>query len=701
MENIITKKAITYSLLAHIKNSGLLLEGPLDVFIPVVKKGLCFMNTSKQQYKGANISEIKNVIEELYGIDIPLPVLRSILKKIAKEINTEIETIFILNNDDSFWIKDFVFEDYNDEIERSKKEIQNLQDLFKEFCKINNFDDHDNNCIIKFIEKNKVSISSYLANSPKINGTDYTMAALFVDYFKNLPSVYLQIKNLYLGSILTCYLDYVPTSAKMGITLLLDTNFIVSLLDLNTPESTHTCQKLIEVCKRLGYKFLVLKDTIEETKGLLSFKSNNYDKAIITKYINREDIYNACERRKLTPVDLDRIADNLENTLLSLGVVTIPYTDKLRNRAKLTREYKLLKPYRNSEKAALHDAMAITYVKDTRGKNIKEFEKVNCWFVNNSISHDSDRESIDALLNSTKNQYQPEVIKADDLLNILWLSTPSINTELANNELVDIGLTSLVAFTLNESLPKARVIKELDENIQKYKGANFTDKDVLLLSTRITKRQIQNVETLNELAKKDTIKFAERIKEEAKRQEIIENERAANIEQLLKRLSLKVEELEVHKNKVTERISLQKKRELEASNDLIRKQNEEIIKLKKERINSENKMRKKKRDEFIKKQLWKWRKKTWILLIIFSLFFVGCITWICVLCDGNITAINSKLNELYQNKILSLIVSFMLFIANMFIIKLLYDKYYNYSNIENYKKNIKIPDEFEPLSENQ
>lgn len=246
MNSQITKKAITYSLLAHIKNSGVLSGGPLDVFIPLVKKGLHFMNTNKQQYKGANISEIKAVIEEQYVIDIPLPVLRSILQKLAREINTETEIIFVLNNDDSFWIKDYVFEDYDEQIEKSKKEVQGLQNLFKEFCKISNLDPEQNNCIIKFIEKNKLAISSYLANSNKANGEDYSVAAQFVDYFKNLPSVYSQIRSLYLGSILTCYLEYKPSDAKMGVTLLLDTNFIVSLLDLNTPESTHTCQKLLD-----------------------------------------------------------------------------------------------------------------------------------------------------------------------------------------------------------------------------------------------------------------------------------------------------------------------------------------------------------------------------------------------------------------------------------------------------------------------
>jgi hypothetical protein len=185
----------------------------------------------------------------------------------------------------------------------------------------------------------------------------------------------------------------------MNVTLLFDTNFIVSLLDLNTPESTHTCKKLLEVCKKIGYEFKVLNDTIEETRNLLNSKANNIDNAVIIRHINKEDIYNACERRKLTRTDLDRITDNLETSIVDFGINIIPHTESLFKKAKFSNEFSLLKQYRNSDRAALHDAAAIIYVKEKRGKRIKEFENVNCWFVNNSITHENDSESFNVIDN--------------------------------------------------------------------------------------------------------------------------------------------------------------------------------------------------------------------------------------------------------------------------------------------------------------
>lgn len=697
-----TKKAVAYSLLAHVKTSGILADGPVDIFIPLVKKGLHFMNTNKGQYKGETISEIKNIIEENYGIDIPIPVLRSILKKIASEVNKE-EKIFELYQDDSFWIKNYVFEDFDEHIEKSKKEIHVLQDMFKKFCQINNVDYNENSCIIKFIEKNKVSISSYLANTKRINGNDFTTAALFVDYFRNFPQIYSQIKNLYLGSMLTCYLDFEPTDTKMDVTLLLDTNFIVSLLDLNTEESTHTCNKLLEICHKIGYKFRVLKDTIEETRALLAFKAKNYDKDIITKYINREDIYNACERRNLNGVDLDRISDNLENTLLEKNVIVIPHTDKLKNKARLSNDYEVLKKYRNTDKAALHDAMAITYVKDTRGKRIKQFENINCWFVNNAISHDIDNEGIDALLNTKENEFQPEEIKADDLLNILWLSKPNVDMELANNDLVDMGLTSLIAFTLNESLPKARIIRELDDNIQKYKKTDFSDRDVLLLATRIANRQVQNIEGLNDLAKNDSNKFADRIKEEARKQDAVEKERAEKFDKLFEELKDKIQGLDERRKRVEENLTAKKEEEIgqvaAKSKILLSEKDKEIERLKLKNLNAENRRREEQRDDYINRKVKVWKRNSFIWLCICILAFIIALLWLFAECDYDFGKMDNKIKVLSQNAIIAGLLSLFMLIINSFVIKCFYDRFFNHSNIENYKKSIQIPNEYKPLRE--
>lgn len=535
----ITRRAITYSVLAHISSSAKLAKGQLDVFVPIVKKCLHHISDGKAEIKGANISEIADRIVTDWQIEIPVPVLRTILTQISKEFDCDEDSKpFVLNNDDSFWIKRFIFADFDAEIKESEHNVKELQNAYLKFCKIQNIQSEDGKGVIRFIEQHKDTLAHYLRNSNCPDKTDYSLPAKFIEYFKPIKPLYEEIRDLYLGATISCAIGYQFNGLKNDVTLLLDTNFIISLLDLNTPESTRTCSKLLEVCKKSGYSFLILPETKEEIQSLLEFKSRSLDKVALQKNVNKEDVFCACERRGLNSADLMRISDNIEDSLTKFSIRILPNSTTLKNKAKFSNEYQTLKTYRNNDKAALHDAMAIMYVREKRGgKAVKSFEKVNCWFVNNSITHDFEHSAIENIIRGNSSENQPEIIKADDLLNILWLSAPSIRSEVSSDEMVDIGLTTLVAHTLNKSLPKARIIRELDENIQKYKTEDITDRDVYLLSVRIANNQVKDIEELNTLAVKDTVEFNCRVKEEARKQAEIENEQREQLNKLYSELS--------------------------------------------------------------------------------------------------------------------------------------------------------------------
>lgn len=535
----ITRRAITYSILAHISSSAKLAKGQLDVFVPIVKKCLHHISDGKAEIKGANISEIADRIVTDWQIEIPVPVLRTILTQISKEFDRDEDSKpFVLNNDDSFWIKRFIFADFDAEIKESEHKVKELQNAYLKFCKIQNIQSEDGKGVIRFIEQHKDTLAHYLRNSDCPDKTDYSLPAKFIEYFKPIKPLYEEIRDLYLGATISCAIGYQFDSLKNDVTLLLDTNFIISLLDLNTPESTRTCSKLLEVCKKSGYSFLILPETKEEIQSLLEFKSRSLDKVALQKNVNKEDVFCACERRGLNSADLMRISDNIEGALTKFNIRILPNSTTLKNKARFSNEYRTLKAYRNNDKAALHDAMAILYVREKRGgKAVKSFEKVNCWFVNNSITHDFEHSAIENIISGNSSENQPEIIKADDLLNILWLSAPSIRSEVSSDEMVDIGLTTLVAHTLNKSLPKARIVRELDENIQKYKSEDITDRDVYLLSVRIANNQVKNIEELNTLAVNDTVEFNCRVKEEARKQAEIENEQREQLNKLYSELS--------------------------------------------------------------------------------------------------------------------------------------------------------------------
>nr|WP_289099421.1 hypothetical protein [uncultured Alistipes sp.] len=655
-------KVITYSLLAQIRNSGNFVNSSVEIFVPIVKYALYKLITQSGVYKGASITEISTWICQYFGLDFPPAVLEKILLKIGQEINTSEELKLQVYRDGSFWIKNYSFEEFNDIYETNRQQVELVQTMFKQFCDINDVKKDSYNTIFDFVNLNKLKISNYLANRDySVNGSKFSIEAQFVEYFRNIPGCYEVIRKIYLGSILSCYLsEYEPQDKMMSdVELLLDTNFIVSLLDLNTPESTTTCRQLLKIASSFGYSLRVLKETIKETTDLLLKKAEYFDKSFLPKLINPEDIYKACERRNLNRNDLERIADNLENILVDeYSILQIPYTVKYQNLAKSSTEYAEFKKIRNTDFAALHDIMALYYVREKRGKKkIKHFEDVNCWFVNNAINHDNSD-----YVGYKLRGYQPEIIRADELLCVLWFIKPDIGNGDLTDGVVDTNLNALISCTLNSSLPQASIIKELDDNIQKYKDASISDKDILRIATRITTHQLKNIEELNEIAESDSKQFVQKLKEEADKQKQEDDKRIARFEDVLKkleRLSSKPSDIEVEKRK---------------------------------RFKLINENRERDRNGYIKKQICKWRLKTW--------YWVGGITVILLVCLACYLVLPSTegIDCFLQKKSISLIGAFILGVFDLFVIKNLYDKYCNHSNINAFKMNIIVPEELKNLN---
>ncbi len=688
------KKIVTYSLLAHINNTGTLSKGLIEIFIPLAKRAISILN-SEGIYSGKNISEIQSKINVLYSIDIPVTVLKLILHKISEEVNDESDNKFLLYKDGAFAIKNYVFTEFDSLIEKKQKEIEEIENLFKQFCEISEIPKADYTSIFTFLEKNKIFISKYLSeNTTKSNGNDYSIEAQFVDYFKKIPTVYDRIKDLYLGTIISTYIEYASPKIESDVELLFDTNFIVSLLDLNTPESAHSCRKLISIANHHGYKLTVLIDTIEETVRLLNRRSESFNEYFLTKKINPEDIYNACDRRKLSKTDLEKIADGLSDTLSKeYGIYIIPNTEKYRNIAKFSKEYIALKDYRNNDVAALHDATALYYVRDKRNnKKYKSFDRVPCWFVNNATSSVfNDTENSEK---TQKNDYQPEIIKVDILLNILWLSNPNFDSATNGKDISETGLSCLVSSTLIATMPKNAIIKELDDNINKYASEDLSAEQVVRVAKRIANKQIVNLTGLNDLAKEDKEKFIKTLQKEAEKQKEIETKRIAQIENIITELSKETAKAR-DRNRTAEELKNENqllKEKLLDSNSKQKSFEVELNVLKQKELKRAENELKQKLEDFYNKEIFKWRKRSWIEFAISIIVFSLPILYFLQLTNWNLNQANEVITKLVSNVIISSIISLIGLIFSGVIIKSLFDKYRNHSNIKAFKENLRIPD---------
>jgi hypothetical protein len=508
-----TRKIAAFSLLAHINDNNIGLKSFDDIFIPLIKSALCKLNQSGIK-SGQSISEIKNIIDTMFFLDIPIPLLKKFLLSISNEVIKNPDSQFVIHKDGSFQMNKFIFADYEEELLTKESEIEDVEKLYKTYLKSNNIDPETQPSIFDYIDQNRLALSKYFAyQQPTPLDIEYVHQANFINSVKPNKAVYEILRRVYLGSLISAYLEVDIGAPKSKVELLLDTNFIIGILDLNSPEATHTCRKIIEICDRLGYTKSVLPFTLEETELLIERKALLLENAFFQGYLDPESIYNAVRRRGISKTQLQQIGNNLKHILVEeYKINLIGNDDRFRNLARYQYSdiYEFYKNLRGSVGfSALHDTTAIAYVKEKRAKVIKgDVLKANCWFVTNT--------PYNLKMPDTKG-YLPEIIRAEEILNILWLTNPNVTTLISSSELSTLGLTRIVSSTISYSLPSPKVLRDLDENFNAYAGSTITADDAVMVASMIARKKINNPETLNRLASGDSDNFISAVKEYADR----------------------------------------------------------------------------------------------------------------------------------------------------------------------------------------
>lgn len=527
------KKVAAFSLLAHINDNNIGLKSFEDIFIPIVKSSLCKMNNEGVK-SGQSITEIKEQVDKSFSLDIPIPILKNLLISISNEVEKDPENQFILHKDGGFQMNKFLFADYEEELDHKENEINEVERVYKAYLTSNGLDPKKEPSIFDYIDQNRINLSKYFAyKHDKTLEIEFVHQANFINSIKSNKRIYEILRRVYLGSLIAAYLEVQIGTVQNKIELLLDTNFILGLLDLNSSESTHTCRKISEICDRIGFTKSILPYTIEEIQMLIERKANLLENAFFQGHLDPESIYNAAKRRNLTKTQLQQTCKNLNNIIQTEYKIQIIGNDeKYRNLAKYQYSdiYEFYKELRHGNAySALHDTTVIAYVKEKRGKKIIKGDllKANCWFVTNTPF---------SLALPERNGNLPEIIRAEEILNFLWLSNPSVTAFINGSELSSLGLTRLVSATISYSLPSPKVLRDLDENFNSYGGATITADDTVMVASMIANKKINRPEELNKIALQNPDNFISKVKEFAKTGRKEEREMKEKMDKILSRL---------------------------------------------------------------------------------------------------------------------------------------------------------------------
>jgi len=495
------KKLMTYSLLAHLReNAKGNYSSLVELFFPIVKKAIVeYANEiNKAKILGKSITEIREKIIDFFGINFPLSVLDFILSQISKEVNDE--SIFVYNNDKSFIINSFHFNELDEVIEMEKVNIKTLQDDYKSYCGTHEIE-YDKDSLIEVLTS--LTAEDLEENSGELdegyNAVNYINKKLKDDKILGILS------DVYLGNLISSYLEYEIHEPVSETELLIDTNFYISLINLNTEEAYISCNQLFDLCQKLGFRFSILYSTVDQIKYLLNSRIQDFANKDIG-LIKEADIFGACIRRSLDKTDLERMKDGVESNLKRLGIEKLHKIrlKKLTKKAKNSDKYKeYLKIRNNHPLSALNDTIAYHYVMENRGENIQEFSDVKCWFLNNSYNNSFYAENGFPIHRRFK-------ISANELLSLLWLANPN-QSNLDTKSLAISGLSTYVAKYRNHRLPSEKVIKDIKNRAKKAAEiGKVTDQEIYSLSIRMSEGQMTPKEA-KDLAESPDEEFIETI----------------------------------------------------------------------------------------------------------------------------------------------------------------------------------------------
>lgn len=485
---------VAFCLLAEIKSKRSNVKSLIEIFQELVET-LFSINYPDDNIKG-RIEDLRNDFIIVYHIEIPFPTLKIILSNIKIKYGDKIQ----LHQDYSFIIQKDTFPDYHDDVCKNERDIDDLKLLYAQYCKTNKTEAHHGD-LFAFIEQSKRQLVSYINNPTELSQVSWNQSVIdFISLINGIPQYKKIFEKLIMGSIMSSYFDICVDNDPVKKRLLLDTNFIVSLMDLHSEESHISTETILELSKRAGYTVEVLPETIKETQNLLERKSREIDRITIFASQRPHTIEAGCTRRKITSQTLLIQSDRLEYFLLDNGVKVISdeKNKKLLYEVKNTDIYEKIKNRPFNKDGVIHDAVAMNYIKEIRNKNARNFSEVDAFFVTDTSGFLENKVSTSVQL--------PFVIRADELLNILWLSNPIMDSTFLTSNILRI-----MTVFLEKKLPDKEMLARIDEKIENLKEYGLDENACVNLAINIAEIDTRQLTELINIEEHEL--FVEKISE--------------------------------------------------------------------------------------------------------------------------------------------------------------------------------------------
>lgn len=492
------------------------------VYIPICKRALSLY--AKKESRGSD-QDIRNIISDEYGINVPLLIIRKLIKSVVNDLSRKDKSKFdfqIVESGNNFFFsfKSFSFSNIENSYEAERRKTNALQQAFETFTKESGDKVENIPTFSEFINKNKNRISSFLSGrvSDIININDSARSFLphvrFLQYIEQYNDVlYSTTKQIFIGSVIASYLESeLDLDAKMerGTSYYLDTQIVLELLDLQRSEDTLPTKELVNLIHETGGNVRIMSITLEEIRTSIENAIHSYDRKAPTSTINE-----ACERLKKNKTWLINLNGKLEEILTKDYKINIDkVSDNYINEISVSDDAKILKEIRYKKNTALHDVVAYMFVREKRkhDSNKKLLQKASYWFIT------ANKKLCEFNIAKKINGNAPEIILPEELTSLLFLQNPIKYS----GKVSSIGLNELIAQTLSEEYPSRDIINEFDEAISTIN--DITNDDYKILLSSISQESTINIQRLLHTSNSQPAEFNKAI------HSIIEKERNNKLE---------------------------------------------------------------------------------------------------------------------------------------------------------------------------
>jgi hypothetical protein len=484
-----------------------------QVYIPICKRTLSLY--SLQGNTHGNVEDIKKLIIEEYGINVPTIVVKKLINATFKSLSNRARKKYnftVFQNGESFEIQKHAFSDLEIDYKKGQRNAKALQDAFETYLKSEEIDLTGVPAFSSFLEKNKKHLAAFFKNTSKINGENVDISYIHhVSFLERIETsnhnLFEIAQGLYIGSIVAGFLesgiDLEPKFENNEV-YYLDTPIVLRALDLQKEEETQPIRELLDIIRSTNGKIKILSITINEISNVIANAIGNYNNTIPTSTINE-----ACLRLGKNKAWLITYNGNLEKNILeTLKIEKEIIQNAFIEKNQTTPDVKALQERRIRKGNALHDVLSYLYVRQQRNSSITLFQKAKFWFLSNNTELLKFNREINPQGGIT------EIVMPDALTGLLWLKNPSQLIQ----KVKSVGLSELMAITLNEEIATKELINEYEATIRSLDGISQEDYHVLLEC--VAHESAKKIEQFNEIAERD--------KDKAKviAQKIVEKERS-------------------------------------------------------------------------------------------------------------------------------------------------------------------------------